>query len=151
MKSRNQKTGFFSLEIFLLEAPRTTSSYPFLNEITKTGFWISCLYKIMVMYQGQLQDLPAFLKATSALVATVSINAGVMGKGCNEASCRWKFKQSQIRSSKRMYLHGIHISKFSGKKGLVVWEIVLKPCKTLANLPRLSRKRETKTVNSNRK
>lgn len=33
----------------------------------------------MVMYQGQLQDLPTFLKATSALAATVS--AGVLGKG----------------------------------------------------------------------
>lgn len=92
-----KRQGFFSLEIFLLEASRETSSCLFLNEITKTGFWISCLYRIMVMYQQQLQDLPAFLKVTSALVAAVSINAGVLGKGCNETACCWKSKQSQIR------------------------------------------------------
>lgn len=34
----------------------------------------------MVMYQGQLQDLPAFLKTTSALAATVSVSAGVVRK-----------------------------------------------------------------------
>lgn len=38
------------------------------------------------MHQGQHQDLPAFLKATSALVATLSVSAGVLGKGCDETA-----------------------------------------------------------------
>lgn len=40
----------------------------------------------MVTHQGQLQDLPAFLKATSALVGKVSISAGVLGKGRDETA-----------------------------------------------------------------
>lgn len=81
MKTSNQNRGSFSLKIFLLGSLRVTCSCLFLDEITKGGFCICCLYRLMFMNQGQLQDLPSFLKAISALVATASINAGVRGKG----------------------------------------------------------------------
>lgn len=50
------------------------------------------------MNQEELQDLPGFLQAMSALVATASVNAGVQGKEWDEVARCWKSKQSQVRA-----------------------------------------------------